>query len=67
LVLLTPQLESNMTSSQTYLLGFIILVLGIGFAAYMLGVPMLWIALGAVVLIGLGIMASARRTRSGQV
>ncbi len=48
-----------MTSSQTYLLGFIILILGLAGAAYMLAVPPVWIAVGAVILIGIGIMAAA--------
>lgn len=48
-----------MSSSQTYLLGFIILILGLAGAAYMLAVPPVWIAVGVVILIGIGIMAAA--------
>lgn len=48
-----------MTSSQTYLLGFIILILGLAGAAYLLAVPPVWIAIGVVILIGIGIMAAA--------
>lgn len=56
-----------MTSSQTYLLGFIILVLGLAVAAYMISVPPVWIAVGVIVLIGIGIMAAASRSGSGDV
>lgn len=56
-----------MTSSQTYLLGFIILILGLAGAAYMLGVPTVWIAVGVVILIGIGIMAAANHSGSDEL
>ncbi len=49
-----------MTSFQTYLLGFIILVVGLGLAAYLLGAPPLWIAVGVIILIGIGIIAASK-------
>jgi hypothetical protein len=52
-----------MSSFQTYLLGFIILVIGLAAAAYMLGVPAVWIGIGAVVLIGIGILSATSRTK----
>lgn len=52
-----------MTSFQTYLLGFIILVIGLAVAAYLLGAPGMWIAVGAVVLIGIGIIAATSSTK----
>lgn len=55
-----------MTSSQTYLLGFIILIIGLAGAAYILAVPPLWIAVGVVILIGIGIMAAANYSGSGE-
>ncbi len=56
-----------MSSSQTYLLGFIILVLGLAVGAYMISVPPVWIAVGVIVLIGIGIMATASRSGSGDI
>lgn len=47
-----------------YFMGFLVLVAGIGAAAYMMGVSMTWIAVGAVVLLGVGMMAAASRLRS---
>ena len=55
-----------MTSSQTYLLGFIILIIGLAGAAYILAVPPLWIAVGVVILIGIGIMAAANYSGPGE-
>ncbi len=52
-----------MTSFQTYLIGFIILVVGLAAAAYMLGVPPVWILIGAVVLLGIGILTATTRTK----
>jgi predicted signal transduction protein with EAL and GGDEF domain len=54
-----------MTSSQTYLLGFIILIIGLAAAAYMLAVPPVWIAVGVVILIGIGIISAASYHGSG--
>ncbi len=50
-----------MTSFQIYLVGFIILIIGVAAAAYLLGVPPVWIAVGVVILIGIGIMAATTR------
>ena len=52
-----------MTSFQTYLIGFIILVVGLAAAAYMLGAPPVWIVIGAVVLLGIGILSATTRTK----
>jgi len=53
-----------MTSSQTFLLGFIILIIGLAGAAYMLAVPPVWIAVGVVILIGIGIISAANYSGS---
>lgn len=52
-----------MTSFQTYILGFIILVIGLAVAAYLVGAPPLWIAVGAIVLIGIGIITATSSTK----
>jgi Na+/proline symporter len=56
-------MEVEMNSFQTFLLGFIILILGLAAAAYLLGVPAVWIAIGVIILIGIGIMSSTDRTK----
>jgi hypothetical protein len=52
-----------MSSFATYLLGFIIVIVGLAVAAYLLNVPPMWIAVGVVVLIGLGVLMATTRTR----
>jgi hypothetical protein len=51
-----------MSSFQTYLFGFIVLIIGLGSAAYLLGVPPVWIAVGIVILIGIGIISASNYT-----
>ena len=52
-----------MSSFSTYIIGFIILVIGLALAAYLLNVPAMWIAVGVVVLIGIGVLMATSRTR----
>ena len=52
-----------MSSFQTYLLGYIILIIGLAIAAILLGLPPVWIAVGAIVLIGIGIITATGRTK----
>ncbi|HEX2095644.1 MAG TPA: hypothetical protein VHG28_24820 [Longimicrobiaceae bacterium] len=52
-----------MTSFQTYLLGFIVVVIGLAAAAYVLNVPAVWIAIGVIVLLGIGILSATSRTK----
>lgn len=53
-----------MSSFSTYLVGFLILILGLGLGAYLLGVPPMWIAVGVIVLIGIGVLSATSRTKS---
>ncbi len=52
-----------MSSFGTYLIGFIVLVIGLGAAAFMAGAPPVWIAIGAIVLIGIGVISATSRTK----
>ena len=51
-----------MSSFGTYLVGFIILIIGLGIAAYLLNVPPTWILVGVVVLLE---QATYREQRTG--
>lgn len=53
-----------MSSFSTYLLGFIVLIIGLAIAAYLLIGPSIWIAVGAVILIGIGILSGTSRTKA---
>ena len=52
-----------MSSFQTYLLGFIVLVIGLSIAAFLLGAPPMWIGVGVVILLGIGIISATNRTK----
>jgi hypothetical protein len=46
-----------------YAAGFAILIAGLAYAAHLVHMPMHWIAAGAVVLIGIGILSAVKATR----
>ena len=52
-----------MSAFGTYLIGFIILIVGVGIAAFLLNVPTLWIGVGVVILIGLGVVRATSHGR----
>jgi hypothetical protein len=52
-----------MSAFGTYLIGFVLLIVGLAIGAYLLNVPPLWIVVGAIVLLGIGVMAATSRTR----
>ena len=52
-----------MSSFGTYLIGFLVVILGLAFAAYLLNAPPMWIAVGVIVMIGLGLVTATTRTR----
>jgi hypothetical protein len=46
-----------------YSIGFVIVIGGLIYAAHLLHMPAQWIAVGAVVLLGLGILTGVKATR----
>jgi hypothetical protein len=52
-----------MSSFGTYLVGYLLVIVGLAIGAYLLNVPTTWIAVGVVVLIGLGLVTATTRTR----
>jgi positive regulator of sigma E activity len=52
-----------MSSFATYLIGFIIFIVGLAFAAYLLNVPTQWIAVGVIILIGIGVLMATRHEK----
>lgn len=52
-----------MSSFTTYLVGFFIVVIGLAVAAYLLAVPPMWIAVGVIILVGIGILTATNRTK----
>jgi hypothetical protein len=52
-----------MSNLAGYLVGVLLVIVGLGYAAYRMGVGTTWIIIGAVIVAGLGIMAGISRTR----
>lgn len=46
-----------------YAAGFAILIAGLMYAAYLMHVPGQWIAVGGIVLLGIGILTGVKATR----
>jgi len=46
-----------------YAIGFAIVVGGLIYAAYLMHMPAHWIAVGAIVLLGIGILSAVKATR----
>jgi hypothetical protein len=52
-----------MSSFTTYIVGFVILVAGLAMAAYLLDVPTMWIVVGIIVALGIGVITATSRTK----
>jgi hypothetical protein len=50
-------------SFSLYAIGFVIVIGGLVYGAHLLHVPGHWIAVGAVVLLGIGILSGVKATR----
>ena len=50
-------------STALYILGFIVLIAGLAWAASALGVPSLWITIGVVVVAGIALISLAGNLR----
>jgi hypothetical protein len=51
------------SSFGVYLIGFIILIIGLALGAHLAGVPSMWIAVGVICLIGIGILSAVKKTQ----
>jgi len=52
-----------MSSFGIYLIGYIVLVIGLALGAYYLHIPAHWVGVGVLVLIGAGVASGVARTR----
>jgi uncharacterized membrane protein len=46
-----------------YAAGFAIMIGGLAYAAHLVHIPLQWIVVGAVILIGVGILSAVKATR----
>ena len=52
-----------MSAFALYVVGFIVLLGGLAYGAYLVHIPHTWIVVGMLVFIGLGIMSAVSRTK----
>jgi hypothetical protein len=52
-----------MSAFALYVIGFFVLLGGLGYGAYLLHVPHSWIIVGALVAIGMGVMSAVSHTK----
>ena len=52
-----------MSSFTTYVVGFVIIIVGLAVAAHLVDVPTLWIAVGVIIALGIGIVTATSRTK----
>ncbi len=46
-----------------YIVGYVILIAGLVYAAHLMHIPQHWILAGAIVLVGLGVLTGVKNTR----
>jgi hypothetical protein len=46
-----------------YLLGYVILITGLGIGAHLMHVPPRWIGVGVIVMVGIGLLSAVSHTR----
>ena len=51
------------SSFGVYLIGFIILVVGLALGAHLAGMPPAWIGVGIIILIGIGVLMGVTKTQ----
>lgn len=52
-----------MSNFTLYIIGFVIVIAGLAWGAHTMGVGMTWIAIGALVLVGIAFITGISRTR----
>lgn len=50
-------------SFTLYIVGYVILIIGLALGAYYMHVPARWVAVGVLVLVGIGVASGVAKTR----
>jgi hypothetical protein len=58
-----PTQEGDRMSFGLYAAGFAIMIGGLAYAAHLMRMPTQWIVVGAVIMIGVGILSAVKATR----
>ncbi len=53
-----------MNNFLAYIIGTILVIVGLAYAAVKIGISTEWIIVGAIIIIGIGIMSAVSKTRS---
>ncbi len=53
-----------MSAFGTYLIGYLLVIVGLAVGAVLLNVPTTWIVVGVIVMIGLGVVTATTHTRA---
>jgi hypothetical protein len=56
-----------MSSFSLYMIGFAVFIGGLAYGAFLLGAPPPFIAVGVVILAGIGLMSATRSTRTRDI
>jgi hypothetical protein len=51
------------SSFGIYLIGFLVVTIGLAIGAYLLHVPTMWIGVGVICLVGIGILSAVKKTQ----
>ena len=52
-----------MSSFALYVIGYFVLICGLSYGAHLAGVPDVWIGVGAIIMLGIGIITGVSRAR----
>jgi hypothetical protein len=52
-----------MSNLAVYMIGFILVIAAVAWAAHLVGISQTWIAVGALLLLGIGLASGVGRTR----
>jgi len=58
----TIGLQGDLMSFGLYSAGFAIVIIGLAYAAHLVRMPMHWIIVGAIVMVGIGILSGVKAT-----
>jgi len=59
----SPRASGGSMSFALYIIGFVVLIVGLAVGAHLMHIPPQWIGVGVLILIGLGVVTGVTHTR----
>jgi uncharacterized membrane protein YiaA len=59
-----PVAKGKIMSFTIYVVGYVIMMAGLIYAAHLMHIPPRWIMVGAIVMLGLGLLSAVKATRT---